>query len=105
MSATHENKRKPRRFKTRESVVKQIDRANDGITKLKQNIQTIEDAKELMHPEMVAERRKLTDKAEALWHRITYRERRLKRLQSTLAMFDTEVMAGMGERDVVLQRS
>lgn len=79
----------PRRLKTRDAVLRQIDRANEGITKLKMQIQTIEDAKELMIPvTMRGDRRKLTDQADALWNRITYLELRLKRLQHALAMFD-----------------
>ena len=98
-------KRPPRRFKSVAAINKAIDKANLAITKFKQQIQTCEDAKELLSPEtMFKERNDIEKQIEPLWEKIARRERRLKRLQNTLAMFQTEVIPGMGEQDVVLQR-
>ena len=95
---TTKPKRPPRRFKSVEAINKAIDKANLAITKFKQQIQTCEDAKELLSPEtMFKERNDIEKQIEPLWEKVARRERRLKRLQNTLAMFQTEVIPGMGE--------
>lgn len=98
---------KPKRYTSREMVLKDIDKAHRKIKRLKAQTQTILDAVEFLNVEDAVERKNLNESADELLAKISRIENtRLVKLGKTLAMFDTIPLGaeGLNQQDVCLQR-